>query len=103
MCKPQWEGFTTGDWTKEIDVRGFIQANYTPYEGDDSFLSGTTKKTEELFDEVKNLMSEENEKGILDAETKVPSSITALVPGYVVKEIEVIVGIQTDKPLMRGI
>ncbi len=103
MCKPQWEGFTAGDWTKEIDVRGFIQANYTPYEGDDSFLAGATKRTEELFDEVKKLMLEENKKGILDAETKVPSSITAFGPGYVDKDKEVIVGFQTDKPLKRGI
>lgn len=103
MCKPQWEGFTTGDWTKEIDVRGFIQANYTPYEGDDSFLAGATKRTEELFNQVKDLMLEENKKGILDAETKVPSSITAFGPGYVDKDKEVIVGFQTDKPLKRGI
>lgn len=103
MCKPQWEGFTTGNWTKEIDVRGFIQANYTPYEGDDSFLAGATKRTEELFNEVKELMLEENKKGILDAETKVPSSITAFGPGYVDKDKEVIVGFQTDKPLKRGI
>ena len=103
MCKPQWEGFTIGDWAKEIDVRGFIQANYTPYEGDDSFLAGATKRTEELFNEVKELMLEENKKGILDAETKVPSSITAFGPGYVDKDKEVIVGFQTDKPLKRGI
>ena len=103
MCKPQWEGFATGKWTSEIDVRGFIQTNYTPYEGDDSFLAGATKRTEELFDEVKKLMLEENEKGILDAETKVPSSITAFGPGYVDKDKEVIVGFQTDKPLKRGI
>ena len=103
MCNPQWEGFTIGDWAKVIDVRGFIQANYTPYEGDDSFLAGATKRTEELFNEVKELMLEENKKGILDAETKVPSSITAFGPGYVDKDKEVIVGFQTDKPLKRGI
>lgn len=103
MCKQQWQGFTTGNWTKEIDVRGFIQANYTPYEGDDSFLVGATKRTEELFNQVKDLMLEENKKGILDAETKVPSSITAFGPGYVDKDKEVIVGFQTDKPLKRGI
>lgn len=103
MCKPQWDGFKTGDWTKEIDVRGFIQANYTPYEGDDSFLVGATKKTLDLFEEVKALCLEENEKGILDAETRIPSSITAFGPGYVDKDKEVIVGFQTDKPLKRGI
>ncbi|WP_310604425.1 formate C-acetyltransferase [Anaerosporobacter sp.] len=103
MCKPQWDGFVTGDWTKEIDVRGFIQANYTPYEGDDTFLAGTTQKTTELFDEVKNLMAEETKKGILDAETTIPSSITAFGAGYVDKDKEVIVGFQTDKPLKRGI
>ncbi|WP_058486049.1 formate C-acetyltransferase [Defluviitalea phaphyphila] len=99
----EWKGFNEGNWMKEIDVRDFIQRNYTPYEGDDSFLAGPTKRTKKLWDEVLELMKKEREKGILDVETKIPSSITSHGPGYLDKELEQIVGFQTDKPLKRGI
>ncbi|HOA79616.1 MAG TPA: formate C-acetyltransferase [Defluviitaleaceae bacterium] len=99
----QWRNFNEGNWVKEIDVRDFIQKNYAPYEGDDSFLAGPTKRTLKLWDEVIELTKLEREKGILDAETKIPSSITSHGPGYLDKELEQIVGFQTDKPLKRGI
>lgn len=98
-----WQEFTTGKWTKEVNVRDFIQKNYTPYTGDESFLTGATKATETLWDEVKELMGQEREKGVLDVETKIPSSITAYGPGYIYQDLEKIVGLQTDKPLKRGI
>lgn len=101
--KQEWYGFNTGSWTTNIDVRNFIQTNYTPYEGDDSFLAGPTGRTTELWNEVLKLMKIESEKGILDAETKKPSTITTFGPGYIDKDKEVIVGFQTDKPLKRGI
>lgn len=101
--KQEWNGFKSGIWEKEIDVRDFIQNNYTPYEGDSSFLEGPTENTTKLWDEVMKLTKVENEKGILDVETKKPSTITAHGPGYLEKEIEQIVGFQTDKPLKRGI
>lgn len=99
----QWFGFNKGIWESEINVRDFIQKNYTPYEGDDSFLAGPTERTKKVWDKVMSLMKEENEKGILDAETKIPSGITAYGAGYIDKELEKIVGIQTDKPLKRAI
>jgi formate C-acetyltransferase len=101
--RQEWYDFNPGSWTTDINVRSFIQHNYTPYEGDDSFLVGPTKKTKELWDEVSELMKEENKKGIIDAETLKPSTITAFGPGYIDKDKEVIVGFQTDKPLKRGI
>jgi formate C-acetyltransferase len=101
--KQEWYDFNTGSWTSNIDVRNFIQTNYTPYEGDDSFLAGPTGRTTELWNEVLKLMKIESEKGILDAETKKPSTITTFGPGYIDKDKEVIVGFQTDKPLKRGI
>ena len=100
----QWEGFDkSGEWTKEIDVRGFIQRNYTPYEGDESFLEGTTERTQKLWDEVLKLYEEEREKGVLDVDTKTPSSINAYDAGYIDKDLEQIVGLQTDAPLKRAI
>ena len=99
----EWNGFVTGEWTTEVDVRAFIQKNYTPYEGDSSFLSGATEKTNKLWQEVMVLMKEETEKVVLDAEDKIPSRIVAFGPGYIDKNLEEIVGLQTDKPLKRGI
>lgn len=99
----QWRNFREGNWVKEIDVRDFIQKNYAPYDGDDSFLAGPTKRTLKLWDKVMELTKVEREKGILDAETKIPSGITSHGPGYLDKELELIVGFQTDKPLKRGI
>ena len=101
----QWEGFNrAGEWTKEIDVRGFIQANYTPYEGDSKFLAGATEKTKKLWDEVLELYKKERENGgVLDADCKTPSSINAYEAGYIDKNLEEIVGLQTDAPLKRAI
>lgn len=100
----QWEGFDrAGEWTKEIDVRGFIQANYTPYDGDESFLVGPTEKSTKLWNKIQALYEEEREKGVLDVDTKTPSSIDAYAPGYVDQNLETIVGLQTDAPLKRAI
>lgn len=99
----QWNGFVSGDWSKEVNVRDFIQKNYTPYEGDDSFLAGVTQRTTKLWDEVVELMKLEREKGILDVETKIPSSIISHGPGYLDKDLEQIVGFQSDAPLKRNI
>jgi len=95
--------FRTGNWMKEIDVRNFIQQNYMPYEGDRSFLSGASDKTKLLWQQVLNLMAEEQKKGVLDADTEVVSSITSHKPGYIDKELECVVGLQTDKPLKRSL
>jgi len=99
----QWNGFQTSKWMKEINVRDFIQENYTPYMGDESFLTGATERTQALWDRVKNLMKTEREKGILDADTEVVSRITSHQAGYIDRELEQIVGLQTDKPLKRAI
>ena len=100
----QWEGFNKlGEWTKEIDVRGFIQDNYTPYEGDDSFLVEPTQRTKKLWDEVLELYKKERENGILDVDIKTPSAVNAYDAGYINKELEQIVGLQTDAPLKRAV
>ena len=100
----QWEGFKEeGEWTKEIDVRGFIQANYIPYEGDESFLKGVSDKSKKLWDKVLDLYKEEREKGVLDVDCKTPSRIDAYAAGYIDKDLEEIVGLQTDSPLKRAI
>ncbi len=101
--KQEWYDFNGGSWTTDVNVRSFIQHNYTPYEGDSSFLVGPTQRTLDLWDEVLKLMKIETEKGIVDAETEKPSTITTFGPGYLDKDKEVIVGFQTDKPLKRGI
>ena len=101
----QWNDFNkSGEWTKEIDVRGFIQSNYTPYEGDSKFLAGATNKTKKLWDKVLELYKKERENGgVLDADCKTPSSINAYEAGYIDKDLEEIVGLQTDAPLKRAI
>ena len=99
----QWNGFTAGRWQEEIDVRDFIQKNYTPYTGDDSFLAEPTEATKKLWNKVSELMKEEVKKGILDADTSVVAKINSHNAGYIEKELEKIVGIQTDKPLKRAI
>ncbi len=101
--RQEWYDFQPGSWATDINVRSFIQHNYTPYEGDASFLAGPTARTQKLWNQVKELMLEENKKGILDVETRKPSTITTFGSGYLDKENEVIVGYQTDKPLKRGI
>jgi formate C-acetyltransferase len=97
-----WRGFRTGLWQKQIDVRDFIQQNYEPYDGDESFLSRATGRTEKLWAGLQELFVEERRKGVLDV-SQVPSSITAHAPGYIDRENEVIVGLQTDAPLKRAI
>ncbi|MGD1829965.1 MAG: formate C-acetyltransferase [Spirochaetaceae bacterium] len=99
----QWKDFNKGNWNNKVDVRDFIQKNITPYEGDDSFLAPATDKTKALWDKVADLMKEEVKKGILDAETKIPSGVVSHGAGYVDKDNELIVGFQTDKPLKRSI
>ena len=100
----QWNGFTKGAWTKKIDVRSFIQKNYTPYEGDESFLANATDRTNELWNNVLELYRKERENGgVLDADTKTPSAINAYEAGYINRDLEQIVGLQTDAPLKRAI
>jgi len=101
-AKPAWRGFRLGLWQKEIDVRDFIQQNYEPYEGDESFLSPATKRTKKLWDHLNELFVKERKKGVLDI-SLVPGSITSHAPGYIDRENEVIVGLQTDAPLKRAI
>lgn len=99
-----WQGFKTGRWTKEINVREFIQLNYSPYEGNDSFLVGATENTKKLWDEAMVLFKKERENGgTLDVDTKTVSGIAAYAPGYLDKELETIVGLQTDAPLKRAV
>lgn len=91
--RQEWTSFKGGVWEKEINVRDFIQRNYTPYEGDESFLAGPTQATKELWDQVLKLSKEEREKGgVLDMDTKIVSSITSHGPGYLDKDKEKIVG-----------
>jgi formate C-acetyltransferase len=97
-----WTGFVTGAWTENVDVRGFIQANYTPYLGDASFLAGPTARTTALWAKLQELLKQEQKKGVLDVSLK-PSSITAHDAGYIDKDKEIIVGLQTDAPLKRAI
>ena len=102
--REEWSGFTPGIWEKEINVRDFIQRNYTPYEGDDTFLAGPTKRTEELWAQVMDLTLKERAKGgVLDMDTKIVSTITSHGPGYLDKEKETIVGFQTDVPFKRSL
>lgn len=102
--REEWKSFQGGAWEKEINVRDFIQKNYTPYEGDDSFLTEATEDTKVLWEQVLKLSREEQEKGgVLDMDTKLVSSITAHGPGYLDKEREKIVGFQTDRPFKRAL
>lgn len=98
-----WNGFKGDLWQREINVRDFIQCNYTPYEGDESFLVKSTENTKKVWDKLTEMFKEERAKGIYDAETKKPQAIDAYGPGYIEKDSEVIVGLQTDAPLKRGI
>ena len=101
----QWKGFQKGDWQSEINVRDFIQRNYTPYEGDDSFLATTTEKTKKLWDKVLELYKKEQASpgGVLDIDTKTVSTVSSHEAGYIEKDLEDIVGLQTDAPLKRAI
>lgn len=98
-----WKGFKGDLWRKEINVRDFIMNNYTPYEGDDSFLVSSTERTKKVWNKLTEMFKEEQAKGVYDAETKLPQEIDTYGPGYIDKDNEVIVGLQTDAPLKRGI
>ena len=101
--RTEWTGFNGGTWEDEINVRDFIQKNYTPYEGDESFLAGPTKDTQDLWEQVLDLSKKEREAGgVLDMDTKIVSTITSHGPGYLDKSKEKIVGFQTDKPFKRS-
>ncbi len=97
-----WDGFTTGPWQDTIDVRDFIQRNYTPYVGDDAFLAGPTARTTKVWQTIAAMFPQEREKGVYDVDNKVPAAITAHAPGYISKDDELIVGLQTDAPLKRA-
>jgi formate C-acetyltransferase len=97
-----WQGFKAGFWQREINVRDFIQQNYEPYEGDQSFLAPATERTKKLWNRLNLLFVEERKKGVLDI-SQIPSSITAHGPGYIDRENEIIVGLQTEAPLKRAI
>ena len=104
MSKVYWNGFKGGAWQTKVDVSGFIKANFTAYDGDESFLSAATVRTKELFSKVEKLMDEEQKRGgVLDVAVDVPTYINAFRPGYIEKGKELIVGLQTDEPLKRGV
>ncbi len=104
MIYKNWDGFTGGKWQEEINVRDFIQKNYREYTGDDSFLSGATKRTKELMKRVNTLFEVEKQfGGVLDIDTETISTVTAYAPGYIEKDKEIIVGMQTNRPLKRGV
>ena len=104
FMRQEWDSFRGGVWEKEINVRDFIQKNYTPYDGDDSFLAGPTETTKELWAQVMELSEEERKKGgVLDMDTHIISTITSHGPGYLDKNKEKIVGFQTDKPFKRAL
>ncbi|RLL56039.1 formate C-acetyltransferase [Mariprofundus sp. EBB-1] len=98
-----WSGFNGHQWQQRIDVRDFIQQNYTPYKGDDSFLASASDRTKQLWLEVSTLLEQERLKGVLDVSSEIGTSITAHKPGYINKPLELIVGLQTDAPLKRAI
>ena len=101
--KEQWQGFKGNKWQDEVDVRDFIQNNYKPYNGDESFLEGPKESTNILWEKLQKLQKEERAKGgVLDMETEVVSSLTSYGPGYLDKDLEKVVGLQTDKPLKRA-
>ncbi|MCM3660128.1 formate C-acetyltransferase [Georgenia satyanarayanai] len=98
-----WQGFTPGPWQESVDVRDFIQRNYTAYDGDSSFLAGPTERTTHVWNTLSAMFPEEREKGVYDVDATTPSTITAHAPGYIDEDREVIVGLQTDAPLKRAI
>ena len=103
MMREQWNGFNGGCWQEDINVRDFIQKNYTPYEGDESFLAGPTERTTKLMTKLNHLFDLEQQfGGVLDIDTYTATSLTNFGPGYLDKDEEIIVGLQTDRPLKRG-
>lgn len=104
MMKEQWNGFNGGCWQEDINVRDFIQKNYTPYEGDEGFLAGPTERTTKLMTKLNHLFDLEQQfGGVLDIDTYTATSLTNFGPGYLDKDEEIIVGLQTDRPLKRGV
>ena len=100
----QWEGFKEGVYQDQIDVRDFINLNYTPYEGDKSFLAGPTARTKKVMEKVNKLLKKELDKGgVLDVDTERVSGLLAYEAGYIDKDLDIIVGFQTDEPLKRGV
>src|SRR5438552_1936303 len=97
-----WRGFKPGLWQRDVNVRWFIQQNYTPYDGDATFLKPPTERTRRIWQQLEALFVEERKKGVLDI-SQIPSSITAHAPGYIDRDHEVIVGLQTEAPLKRAI
>ena len=97
-----WRRFKPGLWQRDINVRWFLQQNYTPYEGDGSFLASASERTKGIWKKLEQMFAEERKKGVLDV-SQIPSSITAHAPGYIDKDNEVIVGLQTEAPLRRAI
>ena len=98
-----WRGFKPGDWSKSINVRDFIVRNITPYEGDERFLSGPSKRTKAVWEKLQPYFQEEREKGVLAVDAKTPSTLLAHKAGYIDRDNEVIVGLQTDQPFKRAI
>ncbi|AUA08429.1 Formate acetyltransferase [Streptomyces malaysiensis subsp. malaysiensis] len=98
-----WRGFTGTRWRGRVDVRDFIQTNYTPYDGDSTFLAGPTARTLAVWREVAALFPEERRRGVFDVDTATPSTITSHAPGFIDRDRELIVGLQTDAPLKRAI
>ena len=100
----QWQGFNKGVWTREVNVRDFILKNFSPYEGDDSFITGATEATNKLWAQVMDLTKQERENGgVLEMDTETVSTITSHGPGYLDEELEKVVGVQTDKPFNRSL
>ena len=101
--QPEWNGFVEGKWSKTVNVRDFIQRNYTAYEGNNEFLAGPTESTKDLWNDVLDLFAQERAKdGVLDMDTSIPSTVVSHQAGYINKDKEVIVGLQTEKPLKRA-
>ena len=98
-----WHGFVPGPWSEQIDVRDFIQRNYTPYTGDAAFLAGPTARTTGIWARLLEMFPAEREKGVYDVDAHTPSTITSHAPGYIDEANELIVGLQTDAPLKRAI
>jgi len=99
---PAWRGFTSGPWQDAVDVRDFIQRNYTPYIGDSSFLAGPTERTTHVWQTLSAMFPEERAKGVYDVDNHTPAGITAHAPGYIDRDAEIVVGLQTDAPLKRA-
>ena len=99
--KKEWENFNVGIWQTKVNVENFIKENYTPYQGDEKFLEGKTKKTTKIWNTCTELLKEELKKHVLDIDTDNMSGINSFKPGYICPEDDIIVGLQTDKPLKR--